>query len=169
MTIGSGCLFGPNVGLCVRPPRLKLPKRADPLLRHRRYAATHPIDPAIRQGTAGPELGGPIDIGDNCWFGGSITVLPNVKIGTGVVVGAGSVVTKVRTATPVLRPRRPQASSPALRTRAHPSASSLVQSVPPFVVVAGVPARIIKKVESEWATAYFKEHPEEEWFPPAKK
>lgn len=81
----------------VRPPRF--PLTLLPLAEQcNRYAATHPIDPAIRQGTSGPELGGPIEIGDNCWFGGSITVLPNVKIGTGVVVGAGSVVTKVCTA-----------------------------------------------------------------------
>lgn len=27
---------------------------------------------------------------------------------------------------------------------------------------------MIKKIESEWATEYFKEHPEEEWFPVKK-
>ncbi|GAA5942808.1 acetyltransferase [Sporobolomyces koalae] len=115
ITLGDRCLFGPNVHL---------------------YAATHPLDPAVRQGTTGPELGGPIDIGADCWFGGNVTVLPNVKIGRGVTVGAGSVVTK---------------------------------SVPPFVVVVGNPARIVRKIESDWATEYFKEHPEEEWFPPSKE
>lgn len=59
------------------------------------FAGTHPLDPAIRNGTAGPENGGPITIGDDCWFGGNVTVLPHVTIGRGVTVGAGSVVTKV--------------------------------------------------------------------------
>lgn len=114
ITLGDRILMGPNVHL---------------------YAASHPLDPAIRQGTTGPENGGPITIGDDCWFGGNVTVLANVKIGRGVVVGAGSIVTK---------------------------------NVPPFVVVAGNPARPIKKIESKWADEYFKEHPEEEWFPAQK-
>ncbi|MGL5688783.1 MAG: DapH/DapD/GlmU-related protein, partial [Weissella cibaria] len=31
---------------------------------------------------------------DDCWFGGSVIVLPGVTIGDNVVVGAGAVVTK---------------------------------------------------------------------------
>lgn len=31
--------------------------------------------------------------GDNCWFGGGVTVLPGVSIGSNCVIGAGSVVT----------------------------------------------------------------------------
>lgn len=42
------------------------------------------------------------------------------------------------------------------------------QNVPPFVVVAGNPARILRKIESELAMEYFKEHPEEEVFPQSK-
>lgn len=37
---------------------------------------------------------GKITIGDNVWIGGSCCVLPGVKIGNNVVIGAGSVVTK---------------------------------------------------------------------------
>ena len=59
-------------------------------------------------------MGKPIDIGEDCWFGGNVIVLPGVTIGRGVTVGAGSVVTK---------------------------------DVPAFHVVAGNPARIIKKIE----------------------
>ena len=59
-TIGSRVLFGPNVSL---------------------YPATHPLDPAIRNGTKGPELGGPITIEDDCWIGGNATILPNVTVG----------------------------------------------------------------------------------------
>jgi acetyltransferase-like isoleucine patch superfamily enzyme len=95
ITIGSRTLVGPNVSF---------------------YSATHPLDPAIRDGTRGPELGKEIHVGEDCWIGGNVCILPGVVIGRGSVVGAGSVVTK---------------------------------SVPDFTVVAGNPARIIRKVETE--------------------
>ena len=38
------------------------------------------------------EYGKPISIGDNCWIGGSVTIVGGVKIGNNVVIGAGSVV-----------------------------------------------------------------------------
>ena len=37
---------------------------------------------------------GPITIGDNCFLGNSVIVLPSTRIGSGTIVGAGSVVTK---------------------------------------------------------------------------
>ena len=40
------------------------------------------------------ERAGEIVIGDNCWIGGSVTICPNVHIGAGCVIGAGSVVTR---------------------------------------------------------------------------
>lgn len=40
------------------------------------------------------EYSKPVKICDNCWLGGSVTVLPGVTIGEGCVIGAGSVVTK---------------------------------------------------------------------------
>ncbi|KAK0610942.1 galactoside O-acetyltransferase [Immersiella caudata] len=73
ITVGSRTLIGPNCSF---------------------YSATHPTDPAVRNGTKGPEGGKPIVIGEDCWFGGNCVVLPGVKIGNGVTVGAGSVVTK---------------------------------------------------------------------------
>lgn len=36
----------------------------------------------------------PIRIGNGCWLGGGVIVLPGVTIGDGCVIGAGSVVTK---------------------------------------------------------------------------
>ncbi|KAH7344328.1 maltose O-acetyltransferase-like protein [Pyrenochaeta sp. MPI-SDFR-AT-0127] len=92
ITIGSRTLVGPNVSF---------------------YSGTHPLDPAVRNGTRGPELGQEIHIGEDCWLGGNVSILPGVSIGRGSVVGAGSVVTK---------------------------------SVPDFTIVAGNPAKIIRKV-----------------------
>lgn len=93
ITIGSRTLIGPNCSF---------------------YSGTHPLDPAVRNGTRGPEYGQAIVVGEDCWFGGNVTVCPGVTIGDGVTVGAGSVVTK---------------------------------DVPSRVVVAGNPARIIRKIE----------------------
>lgn len=31
------------------------------------YSGTHPVDPALRMGLTGPELGKPIVIGEDCW------------------------------------------------------------------------------------------------------
>lgn len=56
------------------------------------YCAEHPLD--IGRRNKGLECAKPITVGDNVWFGGSVTVLGGVTIGNGVVVGAGSVVTK---------------------------------------------------------------------------
>lgn len=59
------------------------------------YSGIHPLDPVLRNGTRGPEAGKEIHIGEDCWFGGDVVVLPGVTIGKGVTIGAGSVVTKV--------------------------------------------------------------------------
>lgn len=54
--------------------------------------ATHPLDPVERN--SGLEYGKPIKIGNNCWLGAGVIILPGVTLGDNVVVGAGSVVTK---------------------------------------------------------------------------
>lgn len=36
----------------------------------------------------------PITVGDDVWFGGNTVVVPGVTIGSNVVIGAGSVVTR---------------------------------------------------------------------------
>jgi lipopolysaccharide O-acetyltransferase len=55
-------------------------------------------------------------IGDDCWLGQNVCILPGVTLGKSVVVGAGSVVTK---------------------------------DIPDNSIVAGVPAKVIKKFNSE--------------------
>ncbi|MDD5869530.1 MAG: DapH/DapD/GlmU-related protein, partial [Succinatimonas sp.] len=69
-TIGKWCFFGPNCAL---------------------YCSIHPIIATERN--TGLEKAKPITIGDNVWFGGNVTVLPGVTIGSNSVIGAGSVVT----------------------------------------------------------------------------
>lgn len=76
ITIGARTMFGPGVNL---------------------YSGTHPLDPALRNGLKGPELGKPITVGEDCWIGGNAIILPGVTIGKGATIGAGSVVTKVCT------------------------------------------------------------------------
>ena len=79
ITIGSRTLVGPNVSF---------------------YSGSHPLDPVLRNGMKGPEYGKEIDVGEDCWLGGHVIILPGVSLGYGVVVGAGSVVTKVAKSRP---------------------------------------------------------------------
>lgn len=71
ITIGNNVFIGPSCGF---------------------YTANHAMDYHSRN--QGLERALPITIGDNCWFGANVTVMPGVKIGSGCVIGAGSVVTK---------------------------------------------------------------------------
>ncbi len=71
ITIGNNVLLAPNVTLST---------------------AGHAID--REQRVLGLEFAHPITIGDDVWIGANVTVLPNVKIGNNVIIGAGSVVTK---------------------------------------------------------------------------
>ena len=56
------------------------------------YTAIHPINPEERN--QGLEYAKPINVGNNVWFGGNVTVLGGVTIGDNAVIGAGSVVVK---------------------------------------------------------------------------
>ncbi len=56
------------------------------------YTAAHTIDSKRRN--EGLEFAHPIRVGDNVWFGAGVQVMPGVIIGSNVVVGGGSIVTK---------------------------------------------------------------------------
>jgi len=67
------------------------------------YTATHPVELADRLTPNWDSESGeyfcrtyalPITIGDGCWIGGGVIILPGVTIGNGTVIGAGSIVTK---------------------------------------------------------------------------
>lgn len=55
------------------------------------YTAHHPIHPALRNKLY--EYARPITVGSDVWIGGGTVVLPGARIGSNVVIGAGSVVT----------------------------------------------------------------------------
>lgn len=69
--VGDNTMFGPNVTVAT---------------------AGHPIHPELRR--QGLQYNMPVRIGENCWLGAGVIVLPGVTIGDNVVIGAGSVVTK---------------------------------------------------------------------------
>ena len=56
------------------------------------YTPNHPTDPIERRKSI--ETAFPIVIGDDCWLGGNVTILPGVTIGNRCIIAAGSVVTK---------------------------------------------------------------------------
>lgn len=108
---GKGCFFNFNcVILDVAPIRIGRKCFFAPGVQL--LAATHPQDAEMRG--QGLEYGGPITIGDDCWLGGGVIVLPGIAIGDRVVIGAGSVVTK---------------------------------DIPSDCVVAGNPAKIIRRTD----------------------
>lgn len=69
--VGDYTMFGPNVVLAT---------------------AGHPITPELRK--RGYQYNAPIHIGNNCWLGTGVLVMPGITIGDNVIIGAGSVVTK---------------------------------------------------------------------------
>ncbi len=89
--IGNNVQLGPNVSL---------------------ITVNHPLNVEDRR--KGLATGGNIHIEDDVWIGTGSIILPNVTIGKGAVVAAGSVVNK---------------------------------DVPPYKVVAGVPAKVIKDTD----------------------
>ena len=71
VTFGDNVFVGPNCGF---------------------YTAGHPID--FERRNQGLEYAYPIKVGDNVWIGAGVHIMPGVTIGSNVVIGGGSVVTK---------------------------------------------------------------------------
>jgi acetyltransferase-like isoleucine patch superfamily enzyme len=71
VTIGDRVMCGPNVSI---------------------YAATHEVEVQSRRDNI--EYALPVTIGDDCWIGGNVIILPGVTIGEGCTIAAGSIVTK---------------------------------------------------------------------------
>ena len=64
ITVGARTLVGPSVSF---------------------FSGSHPLDPEIRNGTKGPEMGKEIHVGEDCWIGGNVTILPGVTVGRGLL------------------------------------------------------------------------------------
>ena len=79
VTIGDNVFVGPNVSILTP-------------LHPLRYEDRNPYVHPDGYGTDN-EYGAPITIGDNCWIAGDVKILAGAKIGSGCVIGAGSVVT----------------------------------------------------------------------------
>lgn len=56
------------------------------------YTPNHPIDYMERR--EAKEYARTITIGEDCWLGGNVTVIPGVTVGNRCIVAAGSVVTR---------------------------------------------------------------------------
>lgn len=69
--MGDHVLFGPNVTILTE---------------------TH--DKEIQSRRDGKVYTRPVNIGNDCWIGAGVTILPGVSIGNGCTIGAGSLVTK---------------------------------------------------------------------------
>lgn len=54
--------------------------------------STHEIGPSNRRARGG--MAKPITIGNGCWIGANVTIMPGVTIGDGCIIGTGALVTK---------------------------------------------------------------------------
>jgi acetyltransferase-like isoleucine patch superfamily enzyme len=70
--------------------------------------------PLVSYGGSGFTVDNEITIGANCWFGINVTVIGNIKVGHGSIIGANTLVNK---------------------------------DIPPFSVVIGNPAKVIKRFD----------------------
>lgn len=58
------------------------------------YTVNHDIDPIVRNGTKGAEIGKPVVIKNDVWIGGGVVIMAGVTVGEGSTIAAGAVVIK---------------------------------------------------------------------------
>lgn len=78
VTIGDGCLFGPNVFVSSGTHLFDKEEGLTIREQEKKFKAEHK----------------PINIGNDCWIGANVVIMPGVVLSDGCVVGANSVVTK---------------------------------------------------------------------------
>lgn len=86
--IGEGTIIGQNVFLDGRE-KLRIGKFVDIASDVMIYNSEHDIDSEDFHAVSAP-----VEIGDYCFIGPRVIILPGVKIGKGAIVAAGAVVTK---------------------------------------------------------------------------
>lgn len=89
--MGAGCFLNHNIYL-MDCATIRLGKKVFVGPNCGFYTAIHPFD--IVKRAEGLETCKPIEIGDDVWIGGDVTILPGVKIGRGSVIGAKSLVSR---------------------------------------------------------------------------
>lgn len=117
--IGSPVYIGEDLLIIDEPGRIGLVVIGDRAAVAPRVTLVVSSRPNFALAFGQPVSYGPIVIEEDAWVGTGAIVLPNVTIGRGSVVGAGSVVTR---------------------------------DVPPFTVVAGQPARVLRALEAKGAS-----------------
>ncbi len=94
ITIGSDVLLASNIFISDH--------------NHGRYSGNDAqSDPATAPNNRPIHSIGPVEIGNNCWIGENVAILPGSKIGSGSIVGANSVVRSI------IQPNSIVAGSPA--------------------------------------------------------
>ncbi len=89
LSIGNGCFINYNVFF---DGKITIKDNCNIAYNVTFVNSNHEIGDAQRR--AGKNYFTEIEVGSGTWIGANCVILPNVKIGDGVIIGAGSVVTK---------------------------------------------------------------------------
>lgn len=94
IALGAGSRIG---AFCVISAAERIAIGSDVLIADRVFISDHnhescdPERPIIQQGIS---AAAPVSIGDGCWLGISVCIMPGVTLGRNCIVGSGSVVTR---------------------------------------------------------------------------
>lgn len=92
ITVGRAAIIAQQV-LLLDHERITIGRRAWIGPRCTLITQTHEIGGSEQRASA-PLVSAPVTIGDGCWLGANVTVLPGVTIGAGCVIAAGAVVNR---------------------------------------------------------------------------